>query len=90
MWHSNWEHVSGSIEVNAVYEQLHQKYVRYLFRIKACVTFDHPFLERLFGKAFQHWIFSPRVMVINLEEQKLKLECLLELCVGVTFGFQQT
>ena len=52
MWHSNWEHVSGSIEVNAVYEQLHQKYVRYLFQIKACVTFDHTFLERLCWKGF--------------------------------------
>ena len=53
MWHSNLEHVSGSIEVNAVYEQLHQKYVRYLFQIKVCVTFDH---------LFQHWISSQKVM----------------------------
>ena len=70
MWHSNWEHVSGSIEVNSVYEQLHQKYVRYLFQIKACVTFDHP---------LQLWIFSLKVMVINLEVLKLDFECLLEL-----------
>ena len=44
MWHLNLEHVSGPIEVNAVYDPLHQKYVRYLFQWKLrhfCPSFSN-------------------------------------------------